>query len=128
MKMKNKGVLILLAGGLVFLLQSFLLNRKASPEFPEEVQQVLASACYDCHSSAGQNEDAKKALNFETWDDYRLTKQITLLGDIAEVIEKDKMPPGKYLEFKPDRKLSESQKELILNWAEETSESLMEGN
>ena len=126
--MKNKGVFILLAGGLVFLLQSFILNRKASPEIPEEVQQVLVSSCYDCHSSAGRNEDAKKALNFESWGDYRLTKQIGLLGDIAEVIEKDKMPPGKYLEFKPDRKLSESQKELLLNWTEETSKALMEGN
>ena len=126
--MKNKGVLILLAGGVVFLLQSFLLNQKAAPEIPEEVQKLLVSACYDCHSSAGQNEDAKKALNFETWDDYRLTKQVGLLGEIAEVIEKDKMPPGKYLEFKPDRKLSESQKELILNWTEESSKALMEGN
>ena len=126
--MKNKGVLILIAGGLVFLLQSFMLNRKASPDVPEEVHKLLVSACYDCHSSAGQNEDAKKALNFETWDDYRLTKQIGLLGEIAEVIEKDKMPPGKYLEFKPDRKLSESQKELILNWTEESSKALMEGN
>jgi tRNA A37 N6-isopentenylltransferase MiaA len=126
--MKNKGIFILLVGGALFLFQSFLLNRKTSPEAPEEVQKLLVSACYDCHSSAGQNEDAKKALNFEEWDNYRLTKQIGLLGNIAEVIEKDKMPPGKYLEFKPDRKLSEDQKELLINWTEEASDALMEGN
>jgi tRNA A37 N6-isopentenylltransferase MiaA len=126
--MKNKGVFILLVGGTLFLFQSFLFNRNASPEPPEEVQKLLVSACYDCHSSAGQNEDALKAVNFEEWDSYRLTKQIGLLGDIAEVIEKDKMPPGKYLEFKPDRKLSDDQKKLLINWTDEASDALMEGN
>jgi hypothetical protein len=126
--MKNKKVLILLAGAVLFLLQSFLVNRNVNPEVPEEVNQILVSSCYDCHSSAGQNDDAKKALNFESWDDYRLTKQIGLLGEIAEVIGEDKMPPSKYLEFKPDRKLSESQKELILKWTDEASDALMEGN
>ncbi len=126
--MKNKGWLILLVGGVLLLMQSFLLSRKASPEIPEEVKNVLVHSCFDCHSPAGRNEDARKALNFEEWDSYRLTKQIGLLGDIAEVMKKDKMPPAKYLEFKPDRKLSESQKELILNWANEASEALMEGN
>jgi len=45
-----------------------------------------------------------------------------------EVIEEDKMPPGKYLELKPDRKLETAQKELVLKWAEETSKTLLEGN
>jgi hypothetical protein len=126
--MKNKRILIVLAGALLFLFQSFLVNRSATLEVPEEVNQLLVSACYDCHSSAGQNEDAKKALNFETWDEYRLTKQIGLLGEIAEVVAENKMPPSKYLELKPDRKLSESQKELVVKWAEDTSDGLMEGN
>jgi hypothetical protein len=126
--MKNKAILILIAGGFFFLLQSFFSNRKAASDIPEEVNTVLVSSCFDCHSSVGKNEDAKKALNFEQWDDYRLTKKIGLLGDITKVIEKDKMPPGKYLEFNPDKKLTDTQKELILNWAEETSASLMEGN
>jgi hypothetical protein len=126
--MKSKRILIVLAGALLFIFQSFLLNRNASLEVPEEVNQILESSCYDCHSSAGQNDDALKALNFENWEEYRLTKQIGLLGEIAEVIEKDKMPPAKYLEFKPDRKLSDSQKELIMKWTEEASDALMEGN
>jgi len=126
--MKIKGIFILLVGAALVLFQSFLLNRKASPEIPEEVQKVLVSSCYDCHTSAGQNEDAKKALNFEEWDDYRLTKQVTVLGNMAKVIEEDKMPPGKYLEFKPDRKLSEEQKELIIDWTDEAADALMEGN
>jgi hypothetical protein len=126
--MKNKAILLLLAGGILFLLQSFLSNRKPAPDFPEEVNGILVSSCFDCHSSAGKNDDARKKLNFESWDDYKLTKKIGLLGDIAKVIEKDEMPPGKYLEFKPDRKLTDEQKKVILNWTEETSNALMEGN
>jgi hypothetical protein len=38
------------------------------------------------------------------------------------------MPPGAYLVFQPKMKLDDSQKKLILKWAKETSDSLMEGN
>lgn len=126
--MKNKIILIVLVAGGFILLQSLILKKRADLNPPEEVQKVLESSCYDCHTSAGRNEDAKKALNFEEWDGYRLTKKISVLDKITEVIEEDKMPPGKYLEFKPDRKLDSAQKELILKWAEETSSALMEGN
>jgi hypothetical protein len=126
--MKSKAILLLLAGGIFILLQSFLSNSKPVPDFPEEVNGILVSSCFDCHSSAGKNEDARKKLNFENWDDYKLTKKIGVLGDIAKVIEKDEMPPGKYLEFKPDRKLTDEQKQVIINWTEETSDALIGGN
>lgn len=126
--MKNKVILIVLAVGGIIMLQSLILKNRAGLNPPEDVQQILVSSCYDCHSSAGTNEDAKKALIFDQWDDYRLTKKISLLDKISEVIEEDKMPPGKYLELKPDRKLETAQKELLLKWAEETSNALLEGN
>jgi hypothetical protein len=125
--MKNRIILPALAVGAVLLLTSLILTGRKTVQPPDEVQQLLESACYDCHSSAGTNDDAKKALNFEQWDSYRLTKQISVLGEIAEVVEKDKMPPGKYLEFKPDRKLDAAQKELIIKWAGEASDALLEG-
>ncbi len=125
--MKNRFILPVLAVGALLLLSSLILTDRNTVQPPDEVQQLLESACYDCHSSAGTNDDAKKALNFEQWDSYRLTKQISVLGEIAEVVEKDKMPPGKYLEFKPDRKLDAAQKELIIKWAGEASDALLEG-
>ncbi len=126
--MKNKVILLLLVAGGFILLQSLILKKRADLNPPEEVQKILESSCYDCHTSAGQNDDAKKAISFDEWDSYRLTKKISVLDEITEVIEKDKMPPGKYLEFKPDRKLDPEQKETLLKWAEETSKALMEGN
>ncbi|MGW8314345.1 MAG: heme-binding domain-containing protein [Bacteroidales bacterium] len=126
--MKNKIILIVLVAGGFILMQSLILKKRADLNPPEEVQKILESSCYDCHTSAGRNDDAKKALNFEEWDGYRLTKKISVLDKMTEVIKEDKMPPGKYLEFKPDRKLDTTQKDLILKWAEETSNALMEGN
>jgi len=37
------------------------------------------------------------------------------------------MPPQKYLEHNPDKKLTESQKELLIKWAKEESSALMKG-
>lgn len=126
--MKNKVILIVVVAGGFILLQSLILKKRAAMNPPEEIQKILESSCYDCHTSASQNDDAKKAIKFDEWDNYRLTKKISILDKMTEVIEEDKMPPGKYLEFKPDRKLDETQKEMLLNWAEETSNALMEGN
>ncbi|MCK4879297.1 MAG: heme-binding domain-containing protein [Bacteroidales bacterium] len=69
-----------------------------------------------------------KAVNFEQWDDYRLTKKIGLLGDICKVVDEGKMPPEKYLEHKPDRKMSEAQKKFLCDWTRQESEKLMQGN
>lgn len=126
--MKRMTIMILLVGGIFFLFQSFFLNRIPSPEIPEEVNQVLVSHCYHCHSTDGKSKKAREALNFEKWEDYKVTEQISLLDNVTEKISNDEMPPGAYLVFQPKMKLDDSQKKLILKWAKETSDSLMEGN
>ena len=126
--MKKSIVLIVLVGGLFFLSQAFSLNNKPVGEIPEEVNKVLVSSCYDCHSSDAKNKDARETLNFESWKEYRTTKKIGMLGKICELVEKEKMPPAKYLGFKPDRKLSASQKKMICDWTKKESSALMGGN
>ena len=69
-----------------------------------------------------------KAIDFDQWDQYRLSKQIGLLGDIGKVVEEGKMPPGKYLEKKPDRKLSESQIKLLADWTKQGADKLMQAD
>ena len=126
--MRKSIVLIIMAGGLFFLSQAYSPKNKPVGEIPEEVGKILVSSCYDCHSSEANSKDAPEALNFEKWDEYRVTKKIGLLGKICELVEEDKMPPKKYLGFKPDRKLSNSQKQLICDWTGKESSALMEGN
>ncbi|MEN8227463.1 MAG: heme-binding domain-containing protein [Bacteroidota bacterium] len=126
--MKKGLILIVMAGGFFFLFQSFNSTTNPDGEIPKEVNEVLVSSCYDCHSTTAKNQDARDALNFEKWDEYRVTKKIGLLGKTGELIEEEKMPPAKYLGFKPDRKLSETQKQMLLDWTKKESSALMEGN
>lgn len=125
--MKRSIILVVMAGGIFLLFQAFNLNREPQGEIPEEVISILQSSCFDCHTSGSRNKDAREALNFETWDDLRATKKIGSLGKINEMVEENKMPPAKYLEYNPEKKLTEAQKKLILDWATEESSVLMEG-
>jgi hypothetical protein len=126
--MKKQSALILLGGMGILLLMSFNQGGTSTEAFPEEIGTLLKSSCYDCHTSGAKSDDAKKAVQFDLWEDYRLTKKVGLLGKIGEMVEEGKMPPKKYLEHKPDRKLTEDQKNLLVNWTKKESERLMQDN
>jgi len=126
--MKKQLVLLLAIGILFISFQSFNPEPPSEGIFPDEISAILKSSCYDCHTAANGSEKPLKALDFEQWDQYRLTKQIGLLGDIGKMVEEGKMPPGKYLEKKPDRKLSEAQKKLLADWTKEEADKLMQAD
>jgi hypothetical protein len=125
----KKQLVLLLATGILFLFfQSFRAEPPSESVFPDEISTILKNSCYDCHTAANGSEKPLKAVDFEQWDQYRLSKQIGLLGDIGKVVEEGKMPPGKYLEKKPDRKLSEAQKKLLADWTKEEADKLMQAD
>lgn len=126
MKKQMLGVLIGALGLLVLL--SFNQGNRADDVFPEEIGTILKSSCLGCHNAEGRSEDAKNAVQFDIWDDYRVTKKIGILGKMGEVLEEGKMPPKKYLENNPDKKLSEEQQKLLLDWTKQESQRLMQGN
>ena len=126
--MKKQLVLLLVIGILFLSFQSFSPETPSESVFPDEISSILKNSCYDCHSTATGSEKALKAIDFEQWDQYRLSKQIGLLGDIGKVVEEGKMPPGKYLEKKPDRKLSESQINLLADWTKQEADKLMQAD
>ena len=113
--------------GIFFLfLQSFMSDHSEDQVFPDEISTILRLSCYDCHYTGATSEDAMKAVNFSEWEDYRLTKKVGTLGKICEVVEMDKMPPRKYLEHKPDRKMTEAHKKLLCEWTQKESDKLMQ--
>ena len=126
--MKKQLILLLVIGVLFISFQSFSPELPSEGVFPDEITTILKKSCYDCHTTSNGSEKALKALDFEQWDQYRLTKQIGLLGDIGKVVEEGKMPPGKYLENKPDRKLTESQIKTLSDWTKEEADKLMQAN
>ena len=125
----KKQIVLLVATGILFLFfQSFRPETLSEDAIPDEISTILKSSCYDCHSTAKGSEKPLKAVDFEQWDQYRVTKQIGLLGDIGKMVEEGKMPPGKYLEKNPDASLSESQKKLLADWTRQEADKLMEAN
>ena len=94
-------------------------------DFPKKVSGILTNSCYDCHVTGAKAQKAVDALDFKKWEEYKLTKKISLLTKICEVVEKGDMPPGKYLKQNPEKALSASDVKTICNWTKKESEKLI---
>jgi uncharacterized membrane protein len=101
------------------------LRQQAEITFPADVKAVIDNKCYGCHSKDGRSEEAKEHMMWDSIPLYPQDRQIEVLDDIAEVLEKGKMPPEKMIEMHPEAKLSPDQVTLIKNWAETTADELM---
>jgi mono/diheme cytochrome c family protein len=126
--MKKLIVSILVSGILLLVFQSFIVKPAPPSDIPADVEAILKTSCYDCHSSEGSNKKATIALNYDKWDGFKDSKKVSKLEAIGEVINEGKMPPAKYLDRNPDKGLSEDHKKLVSNWTVEASAKLMEGN
>ena len=126
--MKKQIVGVLLGGMGLLLFLSFNQGNRADDAFPEEIGAILKSSCLGCHNSEARSEDAKKAVQFDQWNDFRVTKKIGILEKMGEVLEEGKMPPEKFLEKNSDKKLSKEQQKLLVDWTKKESERLMQGN
>ena len=125
----KKQIILFVATGVLFLFfQSFSPDAPSESAFPDEITTILKTSCYDCHYTGASSEKALKAVNFADWEEYRLTKQIGLLGDIGKVVTEGKMPPGKYLENKPEALMSDAQIKQLADWTKEEADKLMQAN
>ena len=108
---------------------------------PANVQSVLKSACYDCHSnqttypwyanlqpvSYWLNDhivEGKKELNFSEFASYRLSKQFRKLEEINGEVKEGKMPLQSYTLIHTDAKLSADDKLTLASWAESLRDSM----
>jgi len=108
---------------------------------PENVQQILRTACYDCHSNntnypwyskiqpigwllASHIRKGKAELNFSDFGSYSLRRQKSKLNGIANSVRDDKMPLSSYTLMHKEARLSEEDKKLIIDWATRTKDSI----
>jgi len=52
-------------------------------------------------------------------------KLVSTFSDIEEVLDEGKMPPEKFLEKRPEKKLTDEEKDLLKSWAVTTADNLM---
>ena len=100
-------------------------RQQAEISFPPDVKAVIDNKCYGCHSLEGKSDDAKEGLMWDSIPLYPKARQIAVLDDISDVLEKGEMPPEKMIEMHPEAALTKDQVALLRNWAENTADGLM---
>lgn len=108
---------------------------------PADVQGLLKNACYDCHSNntrypwymnmqpvawlmSQHISEGKKELNFDEFKSYTSRRQLSKLKSIAGSVKDGSMPLSSYTLMHREARLSDKEKELIIDWALQTKDSL----
>ena len=140
--MKKK---ILLAIAAVLVIIQFLRIDKSAPEYnseddffqhhvaTKEVQLLIESTCYDCHSYktnypfyseiapvswwlADHIEDGRKHLNFSSWGTYEFKKAAHKLEECFEEVEEGEMPLWSYKLTHFDAQLTDQERNTLVIW------------
>ena len=119
-------ILAMLLVGSIILNASF----KSSPpesemQMPENIKKIIDQSCFQCHNIDSKNDKAKEALDFKSFNELGKVRKITKLRDMAEVVEKGEMPPKKFLENNPDKKLTKEQVKVLADWAKKEASALI---
>ena len=110
-------------------------------DVPINVETILRTSCYDCHSyntnyplysyiqparffMEEHIKDGKKDLNFNEFGRYSKRKQGNKLEAIVKQIKSDEMPLASYTLIHKNAILTPTQKEEIINWIKKTKDSL----
>ena len=144
---------ILLGAGIIFVGIQFIQPAKnkagqAAPtdiskvlSIPDTIQTILRDACYDCHSNktnyplyaniqpggwlmAYHIKQAKSQFNFSEFGTYSQRRQLSKLDGIANSIKDDIMPLKSYKIMHKSAQLSTDEKSLLINWAQQSIDSL----
>ena len=98
-----------------------------------EVATILKNACYDCHSNQptypwytsvapvswwikNHINEGSKHLNFSIWQTYTVKRKDHKLEECVEMIEEGEMPINSYTWMHPEAKLTDAQKQLLIDW------------
>jgi len=110
-------------------------------DVPEEVAEIFKTSCYDCHSNETvypwyshvapisylvkrDVEKGREELNFSEWTKLKKSKKLYKLDEIGDEVKEGDMPMPVYTIIHSHAKLTDKQKELIVNWADEYAEKV----
>lgn len=97
--------------------ESEILSTEVAPDMPPHVKAIVDQKCYGCHNAESKNEKGKKKLDWDEFEASKKAKQLATKGKIVEVLESGDMPPAKFLENKPEGKLTETELATLLEWS-----------
>jgi hypothetical protein len=139
MKTKHR-IMSLIAAVLTLVLIQLVPVQRTNPPVeteitaPENVKAILRKACYNCHSNlttwpwyssiapvswllVSDVTEARKEMNFTTWNRYTPKKQAAKRDKVWEEVKDNDMPPLPYRLMHPEARLSVGEKELLRTWS-----------
>jgi len=108
---------------------------------PENVKNILAKACNDCHSNNTSYpwyasiqpvhwwlnkhiKEGKKELNFDEYTNRSLRYQYHKMEETMEMVKEGKMPLDSYTWTHKDALLTTEEKDMVLNWAQSVMDTM----
>jgi mono/diheme cytochrome c family protein len=88
-----------------------------APALPADVKAVVQQKCYGCHNANSKNEKGKAKLDWDALEAAKKSKSVATMGKISEVLTEGTMPPAKFLETKPEGKLTEAELAMLMEWS-----------
>ncbi len=93
---------------------------------PDKVFDILESSCFDCHMSTSKNEKARKKMSFDKFSKLSPMNLTAILNDLNKATKEGKMPPEKYLDKYPEKKLTQAEIEAIAKWTSSRSKAFIQ--
>ena len=134
------GILLLVFG----LIQLIPVDRENQPidktknfvdvfQTPNSVQEILKSACYDCHSNETVYPDyafvapfswaikdhineGREHLNFSIWTTFNKDLRKNMLENTIADLQQNRMPIAGYMVYHPQSRLRDAQKKVLINY------------
>ncbi len=111
---------------------------------PAHIERMLRTSCYDCHSYettwpwysyiapiswniGGHVKNGRKELNFSIWGTYPKKRKKHKIDDCIEMVGEDQMPLPSYTFMHRKAKLSQRDKEELVNWFKYDQEHIRQG-
>jgi len=88
-----------------------------APALPADVKAVVQQKCYGCHNAESRNEKGKAKLDWDALESSKKSKALATMGKITETLEEGSMPPARFLESNPDKKLTEAEVATLMEWS-----------
>lgn len=148
-RIKQIGIVLLLA---LVVLQFFRPEGNTNPVVaanqlnakfvvPQDVDKILKTSCYDCHSNNSvpmwymqiqpigmwidhHVEEGKGEINFDEFSAYSLRRQYHKFEEIEEMVLEGEMPLSSYTLIHGDASLTELQKKTLVDWTKSMMDTL----
>lgn len=102
-------------------------------DVPDNIQNILKTSCYDCHSNntnypwyskiqpvkwwlANHVNEGKEKLNFDEFYSYSTKRKLHKLDEVIETIKDNEMPLKSYMLIHGDAKLTVNDKSELEAW------------